>query len=370
MKHKYNKLILGKKYIEYIFSTNLSKYKLPIWHLEYQNFTCYLLSKSPRIYSTSFEYKIVFDYKVSNTVPCILLNIKKILTVHQSILQISNNGCENLINELSNTCCFDCIIFSKNFSTSKYIEIKNMIGVKYVIYKGLWNENIINLPNNLEILVLNVKKNIVKLFNIPEGTRKIIFNKCKKEQHIINLEDMKGEIKKILYVDKHNLFNMRNSLNLHELEYECLVCLKNNNCIDFTNLPTCIKLLYLQNFDDTLDYLPSSIEKIIFNFQCYSDMLNLPPSIKTIHLNNVCLIKDLPDFVEILYIDFFRGDVAQDMTSIKFPQKTKIINVIYENDNMLKKFINLLNIKIPNLKLKYIKNPVKNILHDIEYWNI
>jgi len=318
MKHKFNKLILVKKYIEYTFKTTLPKSELPIynqyyWYNNLPNLKCYKLKQLlgkiivweniQQIYT----YKIVIDYKFDNIVTLILNDIRNILISKNITLQISNNKCENLIKILSKLNCFETIIFSKNFSTTKYSYIKNMLGVKTIIYKGFWNHYLKDLPSNLNIIKINIKSNTNNLLLVPDKTNKIyIEEKFTERVYILNLENFIDfiQINRILLI-----LNSNPILNLFDLKFEYLAYYARNESIDFVNLPNCIEILELGScFNESLDYLSNNIKKIIIDSNSNPNMINLPSSIKEIYLKNLTftnvndLINKLPNFIETLNI--------------------------------------------------------------------
>ena len=394
MKYEFNKLILGKNYIEYIFNTNLSKSNLPIWKSDYwneynsSNLKCFKLTQSPSVDTKSYQnkinyyYKIVIDYKVSYLISSILNDIKHHLIKKSTILQISNNKCVNIIKVLAQLDYFECLIFSKNFCTSKYFELKNMHTVRYVIYKGLYNTNMNDLSSNIDILSVAIKNNTNNLFSVPNGIKKILI-KNKRNKHLLHLENLK-DIKNILLINHSKCIQ-----NYSNLEFQYLAYLDNKNSfIDFTNLPNCVRILELcDNFDKTLDYLPNSIEKIIFNRTINTNLSNIPSSVKEISinklsLNNIRSINELPEFIQILNIEFncnfidhnFNNNIHILEQLVNLPSKMNILNV---NGIYLEKFI----IKANEIKYKknqniitnyYVLNSSENIYNQIKkyYKNI
>jgi len=344
VEYEFNKLILGKKYIQYIFNTNLSKSKLPIWSKDYWNINssylkCFKLSQIQRSPSAYFHddycYKIVIDYKVWNLVELILPDLELILIPKPSILQISNNNCHNLIKIISKLDYFEHIIFTKKFSTTKYLEIKNMSNVKYVNYKGLWNQNLHNLPSGLDGIKINVKSDTTKLLTIPFGTKRILISIVKRYWKVYdyNLENLENfnEINKILFVFNTGYINISN------LEFQYLIYGVNNTFIDFTNIPNCVKILELyEDFNGNMNYLPNSIEKIIINGKNKMDLLNLPSSVKEIcykcrSLDPFGDFGKIPDFIQILNINFnhigTNDLVLLNICRVPLPNKIKELKI-------------------------------------------
>ncbi len=349
-KKQLNRLILGKNYIEYTFNTYLSKSNLPIWKSEYKahfNFDlkCFKINQYPSHNASlnqyeirEYSYKIVIPYVNSNLVLPIINDIIPHLFFQSIVLQISNNNCIDLINQLSELHCWECIIFSKNFSTHKYHQIKNMQQVKYVIYKGLWNENLTDLPSNIDILSIVVKNHDNKFISIPHGVKKILIEeKNKANRYFVDLENLEG-IKNILFVSGSNFIP-----NYSNLNFEYLIYNHQNNFIDFTNIPSCVKILKIGCgiFNETLDYLPNSVEEIIFNSIINASLSNIPSSVNKVSIRvdetsceNIKRINELPDSVEILNLTFYayknyEYEVFANFAFahlINLPKKIKVLN--------------------------------------------
>jgi hypothetical protein len=376
MKNIYNKLILGNKCIEYIFYTNISKYNWSQYtscivckDLYYSSkYLCFKLKQtqskniSDYEYKIDYCYKIVIDYKNLNLVPYIIKDIEPYLIIKPTILQISKDKCETFLNELSKFNCFECIIIGKKISAKKYYNLKNMLGVKYVIYRGLCNENMSYLPNNIDTIKIYINYKVTKLFSLPIGIKKIIIEeKFSHKKYIFNLENIKG-IKKILYIKDHNEI-----LNLDKFEYQYLAYLTDNDSIDFTNLPLSIKILNLYSgFNKNLEYLPNDLEKIIFDGDFNSNLSNLPSSVKEIHFNNTTYdkINELPCFIEKIYVNF--NELQDELISLmKLPIKLKILN-INKNTLFSNYFVKRIMDNKTDLKINLIENTNYNVENDIK----
>lgn len=314
-----NELILGEKNIEYIFKSLMPKCEI-MNMIDYK----YIYSNVIRCFQNSHgmsskiesEYKIAIDNENRNLdliIFDILKSTQSCLTNKSILLKIHNNNkYQQVINVLSKLDYFECIIFNKKFNTCNYHELKNMIGVKYVIYKNMWNENLAELPPNLNLVKINIKQNTSKLYTIPHGIENISiyenYNKICKHT-ITNLNNLNNlnKICNILLINDETTSITK--YNKNNFEYLC--CLVKNDFIDFNNLPNCIEILELwNNFDKSLDYLPNTITRIIFNGDIMTKLYNLPSSIKEIYFNDIKSaeifkkIIELPNFIETIYFNF------------------------------------------------------------------
>ena len=336
--YNFNKLFLGQDFIEYTFHTNLSKLNLPNWCEKYYYYgKCYTLTKKPIKMPDYYVYKMVMEYNNFNMMTSFMKDIEQYLIKKNTILHISNNKCENIINKLVELNCFVCIIFGKKFWTHNYVRLKEMIGVQYVIYNGTFCENLENLPPNLKIIKINIEKNVNKLLNIPLGTKKMLIYNMSNYVNILEFENIDG-IKKVLYISSgdKNIFS-----SLNNVEYEYLVYNNDNSLINFANLSNSIKIIKLKKgFDKTLDYLPNSVEKIIFNGRINSTLYNLPSSVKEVYFNfvdtsQIKIINELPSFIEIIHIDCNHMinvyHCIEEITLVNVPKKIKELNIIVDD---------------------------------------
>lgn len=344
--------LANSSYIEFEFNIGLEKHELPIvsnydkcehygvvryYHdkCEHYSVTRYYCNykydikcfKMKENYDrTKFRYKIVSSYlnklgKCNLDIIQIINEIKPHLD-NPITLVINKNNQPALIFKLMNLYCFQNIIFGKQFD----MKIYNFVGIKNLsnVICSKCN-NLSNLPENLNILRIQVGWKESKLFEIPFNTKKLFISNSKDLKYSLDMEGIKG-VKKILFVN-----NFNEIVNLHTIEYDCLMFNVSNSHIDFTNLPLTLKIIYLQNqFNKCLDYLPSSIEKIIFAGSVYSNLTNLPSSVKSIEFrfllsNQIDKLKELPDSIETIYLMCY---ALKQLEPIKYlPKKLCLVKI-------------------------------------------
>lgn len=368
-----NKLVLSEKFVIYIFNTELSKNDLiyKIFDNDKNMYSNYF--KCFKLHGGNInKYKIIFPYEKNNY--SLIINVLKLIDSYSinrtslinksSILLISNNKCEELIFELTKLDYWKYIIFGKKFSTHKYNCISSMVGVKYVIYNGLWIENLENLPSNLEMIYIKIKFHKNLILNIPNKLKKILIKEKKKSQkYLFDFNELEN-IKKICIINNF----LQIDLNKKKFEYLAYMC--KNSYVNFTNLPSSIKALYLfDGFNLTLDYLPNTIVDIIFEGKICSNLSNLPSSIKNVKFNkmtdfNIYKINQLPDFIESLWLDCFGTQVQTNLIKLPLKIKKLYINTTnsYYNINSNLKIYTHKNFQHKlNSKCSYIINFVPTI---------
>ena len=293
----------NSSYIEFEFNIKLRKYQvLNLINYKY-DITCFKIADNYD--EQKFRYKIVSSY-FDKLCKC-NLNIVEIIEVilpyldNPITLIINKNYQPTLMLKLMDLDCFENIIFGKQFDVKNH-NFACMKNITNVMYTKRLNSNLLNLPQNLNVIKIRLRCSEFKLIEIPSNTHKLFIFVIGSEYCLLNMEDVKG-IKKILFVDNWN--EIKNS---HTIEYDCLVMNYDNLHIDFTNLPFTLKILYLHDgFNKCLDYLPSSVEKIIFAGTIGSNLSDLPSSVKSIEFrcfsfNQIDKLKELPDTIETIYL--------------------------------------------------------------------
>lgn len=212
-----------------------------------------------------------------------------------------------------------------------------MVNVKYIYYKSLFHHNIINIPNDINLLKIYEKNyNNIKFYDIPKGLKNLIII-GKKKYDIIKFYDIPKGIKKILFVnnEKDNVNNYLLSCD----DFQYLAIIKNNVSIDLSNIPFCVKVLDIFTSKNmNLDYLPCSIERIIIrenNYNTFYDLSNLPNSVKEIYFINMTFVKSfisilnkIPTNIEMIYIDTLNNHcLLTELKNVKFPSKLKLLKI-------------------------------------------
>jgi hypothetical protein len=324
--------LTNSPYIEFEFNIELEKHKLPIIS-NYSKLEHYTIDR----YYCNYKYDIKcfkmkekydrtkFRYKIVSSNLDIIQIINEIKPyLNEPITLIINKNCQSILMlKLIELDCFPNIIFGKQFDIKNY-NFTSMKNTLNIICTKCNNLDLSNLPKNLNILRIQVGWRELKLIEIPSNTKKLfISNSIDSNKYLLNMEGV-NVVNKILFVDNFN--EIVNGCN-----YEFLMFNINNSHIDFTNLPFTLKILYLYDgFNKCLDYLPDSIEKIIFDGAINSNLSNLPSSVKSIEFrflspNQIDKLKELPDSIEIIYL---MNDALIKLEPIKYlPKKLCLVKI-------------------------------------------
>jgi hypothetical protein len=98
----------------------------------------------------------------------------------------------------------------------------------------------------------------------------------------------------------------------------------------------CQIVLYY-DFDETLYYLPDTINEIVFVGNINSSLSNLPSSAKSIQFKQIgwekfCKkVSELPDFVKLIYLGISDNDFTKQYEDFKLPEKLKSIDIVLRN---------------------------------------
>lgn len=371
----------SSSYVEFVFNIKLEKHELPIvedygkcivndsikYFIDFKyDIKCFKLHED--LEKKNFRYKIVSNYykKVSEVnldIINIINEIRPYLSDSISLI-INNNNVNTLVQSLTILDCFKNIIFRRKFTTMNY-DFSLMKNVSNVICNKFPNLNFLNLPEGLNMLRIEVEFKSSKLFQIPLNTKKLlIVNKSVSRNYLLNMEDISG-IKKILFVDNVCYVN-----NFNELDYDVLILGTNNRTINLNNLRVGIKVLWLYDtFNNNLDYLPDSVEKIIFNGLIHSNLSNLPSSTKIIEFKSFSCDKldELPDSIEKIHLQKICNNFVPKFKHLPKKLKLFITNSTSSLNNKLKKYkkINKLDFKIITNKHKNTKEFIAEQINEI-----
>ncbi len=191
----------------------------------------------------------------------------------------------------------------------------------------MWTENIEYLPHDLISLEFKSNSNEIKFFKISYGVENVIIsNKVGGVKYSINLSNLANP-QKILFVNSD-----KKIFNTDLFECDVLVLERQNDSINLTNLPNCIQMIKLYDgFADSLDWLPNSITKIVFDGDINSYIGNIPSSVKNVYFNqpNVDLTKlsELPESVKHFYLKRIPDKKSHD--TILFDRMITKIRLFY-----------------------------------------
>jgi len=334
-----------KNYLKFEFNSTYDINQLPIYYnnkngtsiigaIKYKQLTNYKNNEN--------FFKFFIEFTVE---PEIVYLIIKELTNHTCISELYEK-CNNIlyINNYSNKIyeyiekiilfdIFDTIKFGKHVSSIKndFTKLKRTKNIKYL---GNYSDNINMLPNDLDVIKYNYNYNKINILKKTDGTKKVILNEYNnKIQHSIT--HIYG-YNKILLID-----NQKIKYNLCEIEPDNILVITKNNYIDWTNLPWSIKKISLYDeFNETLEYLPNTIECIEFNGIINSNLYNLPSSISYVIFNdydwnNFCeKINELNNNIELIYLDTcIKNIIEEPKIYLRLPEKLKSITINMSNSN-------------------------------------
>lgn len=259
------------------------------------------------------------------------------------ILRIDNNKyyeCEDLINRLVESNYFiEKIEFGKKFNSTKYLNLKNLDGVKTVHFFGKYKSNLKDLPDNLENIIIKNTNNI-EFIEIPFGLRRLtIFQKksinyVRHHWYYIDFINMKDKHNKILLLNSsYDLTNQMNKYFEQEPNYIILGIYAHSDTL--INIPHSIHTIQIFSSDNImLEYLPNSVNRIIFSVDNNSSLINLPSSIKQIDFYNcseqiINRLGQLPESIEEIFIEYDFISIARNQLILHMPNKLRIIKLKY-----------------------------------------
>lgn len=253
-------------------------------------------------------------------------------------LKINTSNYNDLLEELIQLDCFDTIELEKRyFGMCSFKEMKNVSLIKY---SNHFYSNLKLLPDALEILDIDVKKNSNVFLELSTNLKCIEYLTPNNQRENIELEHL--NISTILFVNSYEPIPVSD---LIKVEY--IVLNVNNKFIDWYNLPTNIKVIdWSESFGKLetkhVDWLPDSIEKLIVKCDYDINMFsNLPSSIKKIKFkfSNIDILKILeilPNNIEYIELENNGNEYIfiYFMNKYKinnFPKKLKQLTVITPN---------------------------------------
>ena len=291
---------------------------------------CYKIYEKIGYFSDRYGYRIVIDYENYHLVKIIIRELEQFAQTRTYCLTINKNNQIDLVNDLVELNCFSHIIFGKQFNTHEYSRLKFLTNVSRVRYMSRYKSNLVDLPEWLDSLVFQSNSyRSIELLDIPKGVQEIlIYSKTEQSIYTIDLTHL-CEPKKILFVNSDKKIT-----NLNNLTYDVIVLERANSSIDLTNLLNTVQMIKLYDqFDKSLDWLPDSVVKIVFNGRIESEISNIPSSTKCVQFNWAekifpAKLKELPDSIEHIYLrSICQIHIDKCEPIIKLPRFLKTIHI-------------------------------------------
>jgi hypothetical protein len=240
--------------------------------------------------------------------------------------------------------CYNNIIFifQENYSSTTYLDqtilneesletILQKTGIKTIDFSNIndpvkkldidyiiYNDDIVKLPNSLEILKckINVRTDNTKITKFPDNIKQldIIWYTSNYQDQIIfpsNLETLKIKISKPITLEK-----FPNTLKILDLSGDCRIY--------YEKLPDSLELIYLddefsrttdvfsncknlkkisfgKNFNKSINFLPDSVQEIELGSSFCQKIAKIPSSLKSIkfHKKHTTYYKFVKDFPHI-----------------------------------------------------------------------
>lgn len=267
-------------------------------------------------------------------------------------LEINTSDHNDLLEKLIQLDCFDTIELKKRYlGMCSFKEMKNVLLIKY---SNHFYSNLKLLPDTLQILNIDVKKNSNVFLELPKNLKCIEYSAPNGQTEHIELEYL--NMNTILFVNSNEQIPISN---LTKAEY--IILNVNNKFIDWYNLPTSIKAInWSKSFGKLetkhVDWLPDSIEELIVKCDYDINMFsNLPSSVKKIKVEfcNIDILKILeilPNNIECVELDFnaiilMFIDFEFTYKINNFPNKLKQVTIITPNgqNDIATKTLNILN---------------------------
>lgn len=251
-------------------------------------------------------------------------------------LEINTSNHNDLLEKLIQLDCFDTIVLEKKyFAMCLFKEMKNVSLIKY---SNHFYSNLKLLPDALEILDIDVKKNSNVFLELPTNLKCIEYLTPVNQISNIELEHL--NVHTILFVNSCEQVPVSD---LIKTEY--IVLNVNNKYIDWYNLPTNIKVInWSESFGKLetkhVDWLPDSIEKLIVKCNYDINMFsNLPSSVKKIKfefskIDILKFLEILPNNIECVELEYNSSVLIfiDFMYKINnFPKKLKQLTIITPN---------------------------------------
>lgn len=250
--------------------------------------------------------------------------------------EINTSNHDSLLKKLIQLDCFDTIVLEKKyFAMCSFKEMKNVSLLKY---SNHFYSNLKLLPDALEILDINIKKNSNVLLELPDDLKCIEYTTPANQTENIELEHL--NVNTILFVNSYELIPVSD---LIKSEY-IVLNVNNNKCIDWYNLPTNIKVIdWSKSFGKLetkhVDWLPDSIEELIVKCDYDINMFsNLPSSVKKIKFNfskidTLKILEILPNNIEHVELESNASMLIFDNYVFtykinNFPKKLKQLTII------------------------------------------
>jgi len=358
-----NKLDLTKSNIVLECVLNLPKSELPIYDrwsickfVKKYDFSCYKLYENKKInsFASEYVYKIIIGYEYYHLITQIFTELEPHMHSkykNKWILQINNcNNFSQIIEQTVGLIPFTDIIFGKQFTgnlaNTSISDIKN---IRTILFKSNWSGNLKNfkyLPENinrLEFVCSDYRS--IEFFSIPPGIKKIqIINKKEAIKYPVDLTGLTNP-SEILFINSD-----KKIINFHLLKYDVILIERANKSVNLTNLPDTIQMIKLYDgfgtpedmFDNypsqptnSLDYLPDSIVKIVFDGKFYTDLSNIPSSVKTISFTikynffDFDVFTKLPDSIQIIHL-IIKISFKSKLDIVKLPNKLE--KIIFDTD--------------------------------------
>lgn len=290
-----SELYLTPKSIDYKFDVN-TKVELQLTTEIIKTLSKFYIIKNPNksLYFLHIKYS---NSNVNKIIDIIKETIEHIDGKKIKKFKINTSNHDSLLKKLIQLDCFNTIVLEKKyFGMCSFKEMKNVLLIKY---SNHFYSNLKLLPNTLEILDINIKKNSNVLLELPTNLKCIEYLTPANQTENIELENL--NINTIFFV---NSFKPIYVSDLIKSEY--IVFNVNNKCIDWYNLPTNIKAIDWSECFGKLetkhvDWLPDSVEELIVKCDYDINMFsNLPSSIKKIKIKSNIGKIDLLKILEIL----------------------------------------------------------------------
>lgn len=362
------KIILISYSVEYSYYIDvIEKYKnILIWQKWRKNNIMYL-EYNYKNNNGNFEDDNSYNNCLINSINDVLNCVKRNNSFIDIDLKINNYESKNinLIQKIINLDYFSCIYFEKNFISNK-INFQNLKRCNVVVYKNNYYNNSLNLPKNLEKVLLYNKDNINFIFDIPSGLKKICFNTYTSDCFNIYTSDYllyKFDniiVKKLFFVN--TTIDIKNTPIFHD--YDFLIIQKidsNKKFIDFNNLPYSLKILHIHDkINQEILSLPNSLEELKINYFDKNLLENLPSTLKIIHLdfgigvNDIDIFYLLPNSLEEIILNYVSLTDHTKIFDIKLPFGIKKISI--QTQSIIFDFILLNFLTKTNKKFTVYKN--------------
>lgn len=248
-------------------------------------------------------------------------------------LEINTSNHNDLLEKLIQLDCFDTIELKKRYFGM--CSFKNMKNVSLIKYSNHFYSNLKLLPDTLQILDIDVKKNSNVFIELPANLKCIEYSTPVNQISNIELEHL--NVHTILFVNSCEQVPVSD---LMKAEY--IVLNVNNKFIDWYNLPTNIKVIdWSESFGKLetkhVNWLPDSIEKLIVKCNYDINMFsNLPSSVKKIKfefskIDVLKILEILPNNIECVELEYNSSVLIfiDFMYKINnFPKKLKQLTII------------------------------------------